>query len=352
MLIKYWDRLTIDGFLAARAARASGDHAPLKELLKLVAGQGVRQGELPFSADPAEALRFDGGTFLELDPENASLCSSISDLKTKPDDLSSFMAGEAHETLAFTDKAIVTGLFPRAVGGPRLLSVHEGRTGRKYARTKSEIVNFLMHHPAKDDLLSDIAMRYRLDSELRTGAQLEHFLDEAPDDRLDELIDAAAMLKGYLFDPKAFGPLIADKSAWFFEFDKKSRAVLDFVVHPARGYAATLAAFADADKDLAAALKDVLAFAKKAGVSADAGGFLGALRILEDGLPSPHPFWKLCGLDADRQRLLAAALASDQFAGMGSWNDVQIEKDTAYRLVSNRVVYALVQAICSATAPA
>jgi|GEM_PF-2348022 len=352
MLIKYWDRLTIDGLLAARAARASGDHAPLRELLKLVAGAGARQGELPFSADPLEALRFTGGTFLELEPDGASLCSSICDLKLKPEDLSSFMAGEAHETLPFTDKAVVTGLFPRASGGPRLLSVHEGRTGRKYARTKSAAINFLMHHPAKDDLLSEIAMRYRLDTELRSDAQLERFLDEAPDARLDELIDVAAQLEGYLFDPKAFGPEIADKSAWLFELNKTSRATLDFAVHPARGYAATLASFADADKELDEALKDVLAFAKRAGLSAEAGGFLGARRILEDGLPSPRPFWKLCGLDADRQRLLAAALAADQFAGMGSWNGVPIEKDTAYRLVSNRVAYALVQAICSATAPA
>jgi hypothetical protein len=348
MLIKYWDRLTIDGFLAARAARRSGDHSPFKELLKIVTG-GLRPGELPFSADPAEAVRFTGGTFLELEPDQASLCSSIADLKNQPDDYSSFLLGEAHETLPLSAKAIVTGLFPRAAGGPRLLSVHEGRTGRKYARTKSATVNFLMHHPAKDDLLSEIATRYRLDSELRTAAQLEGFLgDDGADGRVDELIDAAAGLKGYLFDAKAFGPEIADKSAWLFEFDKKSRATLDFVVHPARGYAAVIAPLADAERDLAAALKDALAFAKSAGISADAGGFVGALRILEDGLPSPRPFWKLCGLDADRQRLLAAALASDQFAVPGSWNGVAIEKDSAYRRVSNRAVFCLVQAVCAA----
>jgi hypothetical protein len=75
------------------------------------------------------------------------------------------------------------------------------------------------------------------------------------------------------------------------------------------------------------------------------------VRILEDGLPAPRPFWKLCGLDQNRQRLLAAALASDQFAPLGSWNGVQIEKDTAYRLVSNRVVFCLIQAVCAAAAP-
>jgi hypothetical protein len=351
MLIKYWDRLTIDGFLSARAARRSGDHTPLKELLKLVAGAGARDGALPFSADPGEALRFRGGSFLELDADDASLCSPIVDLKTKPDDFSSFLAGEAHETLPFSGKSIVTAFFPRAAGGPRFMGVHEGRTGRKYARTKREIVNFLLLHPAKDDLLSELAMRYRLDSELRTAGQLESFLDEAPDERLDELIDVAALLKGYLFDAKAFGEEIAGKAAWFFAFDPGSRATLDFVLDPAKGRRPASASFAESEKELAAALTEIVAFAKSAGLAADAGGFVGGLSLLQDGLSSPRPFWRLCGLDADRQRLLAAALASDHFAGMGSWNDVQIEKDTAYRRVSNRVVFALAQAVCAAAAP-
>jgi hypothetical protein len=350
MLIKYWDRLTIDGFLAVRAARLSGDHAPLRELLKLVGGAGARQGELPFPPEPAEALRFIGGSFLELEAHDATLCSTIADLRGDPDEFAAFLEGDAHMAFPHSEKSIITGYFPRSIGGPRYLGVHEGRTGRKYARTQSEAVDFLMRHPGKDDLLSDLAVRYRLESELRTAGELEEFLAASPAEKLDELIDAAARRKNYLFDPIKFGREIASRGAWFFALSKESRATLDFALDPARNYRPASASFADAEKDLAAALTEIVAFAKTSGHAADAGSFVGGLSLLEDGLPSPRPFWKACGLTPDRQRLLAAALSSDGFSTDGGWNAVPLDQESYYRRPSNRVAFCIIQAICAVVA--
>jgi hypothetical protein len=353
MLIKYHDRLTIDGFLAVRAALRGGGDSALKELLKSVSGAERREGQLPFSADVAEAVRFQDGDLRSLEAADSSLCSTVADLESDPEEFRRFLLSDAGDRLAFWGGPIIQAFFPRSTDGARRLHVFEGCTGRKYARSQKEVVEFLERHPGKDGLLSDISMQFFLESPLRGLEELERFLEKDPEEKLDAVIEVAGLQKGYLFGAESFGAEIAARCDWFFQLDSRSRATLEFVLDSAESYRPIPVSFAAAEKALAESLTGIVSFATGAGVFDDAASFVAGLRILEHGAPDDRSgrFWSLCGLSEERRRLLGAALRSDNFAGMCSWNDVQIEKDESFRRATNQVVFCIVQAICGAAAP-
>ena len=348
VLVKYHDRLTIDGFFALGAALRRGERWPLEEFVRLVERKSQRNGQLPLESDPGAACRFIGVGLPDLKPEGARLQSLIADLKHDTAKLEEFLSSEAHEELAFDTRPLVAARFSLRDGADRLLCVREGATGRKYARTKAEVVGFLRDHPAADSVLTDLSLRFRLTYPVDSMEALERFIDEEPGDRLDAVVDAVELAKRFFFDPETFGAERASRRDWLLELNVGARATLDFWAQPAGAPSFPKTLLSAAEAELESSLTEISAFAKRKGIESDASCFEDGLRVLEHGLEPPDEYWSAWDLDADRQRVLMAALVSDNFAGMASWNDVQIEKDAEYRRLSNRVVLCILQAICAA----
>ena len=348
VLVKYHDRLTIDGFFALGAALRRGERRPLEEFVRLVERRSRRDGQIPLESDPGAACRFVGVGLPDLKPEGARLQSLIADLKHDAAKLEEFLSSEAHEELAFDTRPLVAGRFHLRDGADRLLCVREGATGRKYARTKAEVVGFLKDHPAADSVLTDLSLHFRLMHPVDSIEALERFIDEAPNDRVDAVIEAVELAKGFFFDPETFGAERASRKEWLLELNAGARTTLDFWAQPAAAPSVPQTLLSAAESELKSSLAEICAFAKRKDIASDASCFEDGLRVLEHGLEPLDDYWSAWDLDADRQRVLMAALVSDNFAGMASWNDIQIEKDAEYRRLSNRVVLCILQAICAA----
>jgi hypothetical protein len=130
------------------------------------------------------------------------------------------------------------------------------------------------------------------------------------------------------------------------------------VVHqgaPIADVAVARPSLAKAEQELLGALVQVHAFAEDHDLESWASWFDDALHVTKETSPQAkfHPdLFPPNGYDSSARRLLATAVNSWVFGGMGSWNDLGSfgDKDDArYRELTNRLWSAMMQAFVSAT---
>jgi len=361
MLVKAEDRMTADGLLMLRAFASAGPPLALKTFLDNVRALSPRSGELLFHEDPSEGIRFFGNenglpktlsvteaqSFFFPEPGTMPVLLPVTfSLSTDAVKRDEFLASEAHEDLAFTREPLLLLHIPGKE--PKVAAAREGRVGRKYVRSKNEVLDFLRSHPEGSSLFSDIEYRFSHRVSIISFEDLSHFIKE-DGSSLDIVIDAVWMVSGYYFEAEAFGPAIAEKKEWFFEQNKNSYATVDFHLYPSGSSTVALAPISEeaASSDLRAALSDISRFAAENKEEDYRTVFEKQLQKLDQLPEEPWPLFTLNRLSPAAYRLFRAAIGADVFAGMASWNDVQIDKTPAYRKVSNQLCLALLNAICA-----
>jgi len=362
MLLKAEDRMTADGFLGLRAIRTAGESLALATFLETVLTLAPRDGELPFHTIPAQGLRFfsiDKERRRELSwpearalffPEPGALpvlLPATHTLRLAPNRIEDFLASKAHESLAFTPEPL---LMMYLIGPePRIAVAQEGRVGHKYERSKQEVLDFLKTHPGSATILSDLEMRLMGRVPMRSLEDLSRFMDENPS-HLDGVIDQVQMVAGYFFDEGEFGSTLSAKRNWFLALNKDAYATVDFQISAVEANVQPLAPvpFTSAKEALSRALSDIAVFAGRQGLQEDHAYFERVRQGLDQPVGDLSPLFRLNGLAPEAYALFRAAIDADVFAGMASWNDVQIDKTPEYRRVSNQLCLSLLDGLCAA----
>jgi hypothetical protein len=362
MLIKYGDRLTIDGFLALRAA-TKGNQEPLREFLSFV--HEVRVTQPPSLRLPkaiSEAIRFfvsspnrSGQRSLieiltereTLKREEQRLVSPLFFVRRTPERYDEFLLSRAHEELAFSNQPLVAGYTAGHL--PSLLTVNEGRVGRKYACSQMEVVSLLGKNTKIESMLNDVEMQTGNQFNLKSIDELDAFIRDEPETRLDLVLDILQLTANAYFDLE--NPQDAEIRERLFTLNAAAYATLDFWFFPPGEASFKILPSDEAGPQLRHTLVSLLGFAKRKNLSSEAQAFAEALQLLDgEDITLPSRLWQLCELPAETFNLYRASLAADNFAGMGSWNDVQIDKDEIYRKLSNELCLNIVEGIC-ASAP-
>ncbi len=354
MLIKDRDRLTIDAILALDASLADGGTVGFEELLKKTRENPRSADNLPFADQTQKAFRFflhrgdatdavsleDAKTALKGDAR-LLLFAPVSEVRQDPHHLEEFLAGEAHTHLPFNNTPIIVGY-----GNGLSISVQEGSNGRKYARSLDEIVKFMRSHPAASSLYSDIEMRTGFQQKIESADDLAKFMAVDPEEGVDWVLDVLAMTTGYMFGEE-FPNEIKSQQAFIMEMNLKAKATMDFHLFETANKKPYKPAYAQAEADLRKALSAIIAYAEKMNIKTDARSFAEAVSMLGAQPASQPPrLWTIAGRSAEHYRLFQAAVSADCFAGMASWNDVQIKQDEAFHRISNQVVLNLLESVC------
>lgn len=351
MLVKYHDRLTLDGALALQTPDG------LQKLLDFARGQRRMPDQLTLpekAADAVRFLRYDGQSFVpfnEAEVRNAidgpiRVANIVADQRAPAEVYEKFLKSNAHHQLAFSQDPMVFG----TLGKKYIFAVGEGQSGRKYRRTIPEIVDMFKLHPEMAEaVFPDLEMRIMFEQEIKNVADLERFL--AGDlGRLDFVLDLVSLVGGHL------GMLSAEiekKTAWALALNDDASATLDFRFYDPPAHQFPHAGFKHASENLRSALVNILAFAKKNNVENEAKSFADALKMLDTKVTERGEMWgsfkgTVEGHTVEEAyRLFRAAVFADNFAGMSSWNDVQIEESEELHKVSNEVVISLLDALCA-----
>lgn len=345
MLIKYGDRLTLDFALACREYFNTGKLQAAQRILEFTRANESRRGELPFPEKVEDAVRVfiydDAKTrrqvslaeFHGLFQGDVKAISPVAGLSADPESLEKLLSGETARSLAFDDRPLIYLYLHQ-----RLVYVAEGSTGRKYARDKAEIFEYLRRIPNLSGLFFDIVAMTGYREVIESLSDLEAFVDRNAEWGLDFLIDRLSMLQ-----------MVSDQPQ-ILELNPNARASFDIVCGLVEAnYKPVLTPLASAKANLARSLRELLTYAATAGLLPQATAFRIGLDILEgDREPKLPDFWNPPLRNSEQGRLFGAAITADDFAGMASWNDVQIEQDLAYRRVSNAVVLSILESVCSA----
>jgi hypothetical protein len=346
MLIKPSELLTLELLTAVSALARDGSLGPLESVI--AAHRSAPGRDLALATAPQDAIRifvqdekglrtlplFEVATILR---EPFAFVSRVVDLRSDPARLEDFRASGASHDLAFATGTFIQG-HDREAGV--LAVVDEGRTGRKFVRTAGEVIDFVVGHPERELLFSDITMQMNFAVSIESAEDFGAFLHADPDRATDFVI---RLLKT---SSKALRP-----EAWLLEPAPDTRGTFDIHLRSVPDhFSPVLVPLDHAAANLSSALQAILAFAADRGVQDEASPFSEALAILETSGPLPEEHQGLSsrlGLGAGAGRLMAAALAADAFGGMGSWNDAQTDQDAQFARVSNEVALCIFESVCA-----
>ncbi len=351
MLVKYNDRVTIDGALALQQPDG------LQKLLNFVRTQNRSAEQLPYSDRAEDAVRFmhfNGQAFTPFNEKNlreamtepVRVAHVLSDQSATPEIREKFLNSDAHSQLPFTPDPLVFG----TIGSKFIFAAGEGQSGRKYRHGVTEVLKFFATHPEVcAAVLPDIEMRIMFEQEIKTVADLERFVG-GDLSRLDFVLDFVSLLSAYLTDSL---PAAAPEIKNILALNPSAGATIDFRIYDPPAHKFPHTDFAAASNNLRAALAGILKFAKANKVTEEAGNFAAALELLDQPAIERGELWQPFKSTSEGHtveeayRLFRAAVFADNFAGMSSWNDIQIEKTEEFRRVSNAVVISLLDALCA-----
>ncbi len=358
MLVKNHDRLTVDAVLSLQSYLETKSEDAFCEFLNLVRSQRRGGDQLSFGPlaredvvfqmhhpdQKIERLAFEDfvlrlGTTLRL-------ITPISSWRFKPDEFETFLTGEASHALAFDMNPLLVGVSDAGLS----LIAFEGRSGRVYRRSPSEIIKALESFPHQASVFSDIEMMTQFRVTVQSLADLEHFMAEHPERHADFILQTISMAAGAYFEEDTEGQR---SKSYFLELNPNAKATLNLAI--AR-YPESLPGFivdrTRGEEQLKQSLEAICKFADEKGIGPEAGAFKNALNVLDPQTSlTLLPIWETAGRREEDFRLFRAAIAADDFAGMGSWNDVQIDQDEKFRRLTNGLVLSLLEAICGACEP-
>jgi hypothetical protein len=366
MLIKFNDRLTVDAFLALRALGSGGGSGIWETLVEADRDATSHLEEPPIHQDPSKAIRFfwndeDNrkpmaldkftGLFSQQAASSPILLPITYPLRSNAQALQEFMAGSSHEELPFRDGPLFL-IYARGAKGV-FATARQGRIGRKYARSPKEISDFLASHPQVESLLSDVQYRLMGREKVATVVELSAFMQKDPR-HPDLVIDTASVMAGYFFARDPFGDAIAEKQSWFFEINPEAYTTIDMETWALRegDPRPHVVPLETARENLRSALADISRFAGEHELMDDRAYFDRVASMIDQKDEPLPPLFKRAALSGEAYALFRAAIASDVFAGMASWNDVEIEKGPEYRRVSNQLCLALLDAVCGSVSEA
>jgi hypothetical protein len=358
MLVKNRDRLTIDAVLSLQSYLENKSEAAFDEFLNLVRSQRRGSDQLSFGPLAKQDVVFEmhhpDRKIERLSFENFTLrlgstlrlITPVSSWRFQPEEFETFLTGDASHALAFDMNPLIVGVSDAGLS----LIAFEGRSGRVYRRSPAEIVEALRSFPHQASVFSDIEMMTEFRASIQSLADLEQFLAEQPDRHADFVLQTISMAAGAYFDEGDEGQ---KAKSYILELNPNAKATLNIAI--AR-YPETLPGFIvdrnRGEEQLRKALEAICKFADEKGIGSEAGAFKNALEILDPQTPvSRLPIWQKAGRTEEEFRLFRAAISADDFAGMGSWNDVQIDQDEKFRRLSNGLVLSLLEAICGACEP-
>ena len=227
--------------------------------------------------------------------------------------------------------------------GELQLTAAQVKFPRRSLVTVADLVRFIDGHAQRAGMREALLWQNEQNLKYHDGADWEGFIASLTDERLDGLFAAwARSLSNMKFDD-------AVRDAWRkVEATKPNpRKSPDFVYRPEQ--AVPLPAPIDpAGRRLAlkAALEGVRRVAGAKGAAPWRDHFSACLSMLDARPSASHPMTKLLSpLAPEAIALVTAALSSDVFGAMGSWNDVPFAKDADYRTASDALHAAILPAV-------
>jgi hypothetical protein len=209
-----------------------------------------------------------------------------------------------------------------------------------------DLVEFIEASPKREKMKEFLLWQNRHNLKFSRGNDWDRFLRSVTDDRIEVLMDAWRMCLSNVEwkrgEPEAWQKVERRHPnpeqmprVEFHEGEEVAGSPVDGVEARA--------------ESLAAALREIEAYARKA----DLGGFADHFARCRETIGGADPSGGLARLFAGMLSpaavgLFVAAVESDVFGGMGSWNDVSSYDDPEYRDVSDRLFRALQPALLAA----
>ena len=354
MLIKPTEMLTIEGVTAFNSYLMAGKKDALTEFTTKLMSKETPPDSLAFHSLNPDKIAFlleeeQGRKSLSLQeaadllrPKTGLLMySPVSYWRLKKEDYEQFLISKVHDSIPFENRPWLSGYSDQGY----LIIVRKGLSGPYFARTSDEVLEFLKSFEYLNQVLSDVEIGIQFSYSLKSLDDLKLFFAENEERGLDFVMRTIQMADGYYFQT----PEQLKQAAYLFEPNSKAEATLEFLIQRPKIDPMTLMVdFETAKSNLKSALEKICDFANRKSCSGDAGPFQNGLQILTGAAPAPTDLWIKSGKSAEQYQLLQAALAADAFAGMASWNDVQIPIDEEFHRVSNQVVLTIFEAISAA----
>jgi hypothetical protein len=283
-------------------------------------------------ADAARTLKSDYGL---------RLFCSVSDWRQKPEEYEEFLNGDAHQALLFENQPLIFGYSHAGYS----LMVQERTAGRTYARTQAEILQFLRSTPYASRLFSGLEEATHFALSFAHVEDVKTFIEESSD-HLDFVIRAIDMASGFYFELGAEGEA---QKARILALNDKAEAVLQFSFGKVPQFRADL--LVDYEKgfsQLEKSLTKICDFAKQNSLTNRASSFFQSLEILTSPTHvEPTALWQKAGKNPDHYRLFKASVTADNFAGVESWNDVEVQQGQTFHRLSNELVLCLLEGVCA-----
>jgi len=232
---------------------------------------------------------------------------------------------------------------------------------REYEATKSEIIEFIQHHPEQPSILHNILLQHithlahpdkdLASLSLNTITDLENFLNEHTDSRLDLIIDTLRNLAEHYFAEELHGSEIASKRKTLLKKNKEKEIKCDISANKKPDIKLQTISVADAAQQLQITLETITNFAEEIKEEVFAKIFVESTKMLTGDMPLKTQPWGASDFTENAARLFWSAINADVFMGMGSWNDVQNipdDKKEQYKIVSNNLTLAILDAVCAA----
>lgn len=356
MIIQFNDRLTIDSVISIYQYIKNHDDGPLNALFENLKKNRESSEELPFKSLSLENLvfhLFSEGIEKKLQMNEVveifktstkfNFFSPISDCKNTPETLKDFLESNSHESLAFSHSPKIIAMTDNGY----YLYANKDRLGRIFSRTQNEIINFIKNSPHQESMLRTLMMSMGFQRTFENIDSVISFIEENVEKNLDTVIQSISLASGVYFDDSIVSQ---NEKKYILQQNTEASAIIKFnlgQLPPNANY--HLINYETAFSHLKEALVAIVEYAKRNKIEQESQAFKKALELLESTGPlNLTSFWLKTKIPIEHYRLYFAALCADQFAGMGSWNDVQIEQDEKYRQVSNKVVLSLLESICTA----
>ena len=274
-LIKYHDRLTSDGFIGLRSLFQQQSDVALDAFLTKVRENPNRQNQLPFAKSMEACVRYilykDKTTSVlsheyassqfKIRMENCRLTSSLVNLRANPIELESYMVSNFHSNAAFDQSAVFVGIFHGTPGYE--FYIQEGQNGRKYKRTKEEILEFIANHPSKENFLETLSMMMNFQYVFKSTEDLGSFLSDNEGSMLDWTIDRIDQDPGFRLFPLSYeDEAMKTKKAYYTELNPHATATIDYLITTEPSPDQAVPSFGNAAHNLREALHDIIHFSE------------------------------------------------------------------------------------------